>query len=68
MKFIANKELIDELKCLEKYLSAPVVYPDPQSEYFCVKSGGTKQDVYKRFYNAKFFLEGLIHRLEGEEE
>lgn len=68
MRYIDDKELIDELKLLERYLSAPVVYPDPQSEYFCVKSGGTKQDVYKRFYNAKFFLSGLINRLEGEEE
>lgn len=64
MSKIRIEDLIDELKLLERYLSVPVVYPDEQSGYFCVKSGGTKQEVYKRFFNAKFFLKGLLDRWE----
>lgn len=64
---IVDKELIDELKLLARYLSAPVVYLDGKSGYFRIKSGGTKQEVYKRFFNAHFFLRGLINRLEGKE-
>ena len=66
MRYIDDKELIDELKLLERYLSVPIVFLD--GEYFSIKSGGTKQEVYKRFFNAKYFLSWLINRLEGEEE
>lgn len=60
--------IIVELKLLERYLSVPVIYMDNQSGYFCIKSGGTKQEVYKRMYNASSFLKGLIDKLEGKEE
>lgn len=65
MNRMTIEELIDELKLLERYLSVPVVYPN--GEYFCIKSGGTKQEVYKRFFNAKYFLKGLLNRWEGED-
>ena len=61
-----NDTLITELKFLERYLSTPIVYPDEQSGNFCIKSGGTKQEVYRRFFNAKYFLKNLIRRLEGD--
>lgn len=67
MSKIRMEDLIDELKLLERYLSVPVVYPDEKSGYFCVKSGGTKQEVYKRFFNAKYFLKGLLSRLEEDD-
>jgi len=67
MSKIRIEDLIDELKLLERYLSVPVVYLDEQSGYFCIKSGGTKQEVYKRFFNARYFLKGLLTRWEGED-
>lgn len=68
MRPIDVEKLISELKLLERYLSVPVVYLDNQSGYFCIKSGGTKQEVYKRFFNAQYFLKGLLNDLEDEND
>ena len=62
-----NDTLITELKLLERYLSVPIVYLDEQSGNFCIKSGGTKQELYRRYFNAKYYLKNLIGRLEGED-
>ena len=67
-KFIPVENIIVTLKVLKRYLSAPVIYIDGKSGYYCIKSGGTKQGVYERMYNAGFFLKDFIDKLEEEYE
>lgn len=66
MKLIYNDVIVGKLKMLEDYLSVPIVFLD-KSGFFQIKSGGRKQDVYKRFYNARYFVRALIADLEDED-
>ena len=64
-----NKEMLlhEYLKEMQRLSHCPVVYQDPLSLCFAVKSGGTKQRVYRNMLLIKNDIDFLLKEIFDEE-
>lgn len=64
-----NKEMLlrEYLKEIQRFSHYPVVYQDPVSQSFMVKSGGTKQGVYRHMLLIKNEIDFILKELFDEE-
>lgn len=59
--------LYEYLKEIQRFSHYPVIYQDPVSQNFMVKSGGTKQRVYRNMLLIKNEIDFLLKELFDEE-
>lgn len=60
--------LYDYLKTIQRLSHSPIVYQDPVSQSFMVKSGGTKQGVYAHMVDIRNIIDFILKLFFEEKE
>lgn len=64
-----KEQLILYLKDIQKWSTFPIIYQDPVSHNLClIKSGGTKQDVYRHMILIRQRINFILDYFFNEED